>query len=53
MVKNDTPGQQSPLAPELVELFKSELLANTDYINRVKRHYKLFRQRIERKVKAE
>lgn len=44
-------SKQSQFAPMILELFMSHLLMDIDYIKRVKRHYKLFRQRIERKAK--
>jgi tetratricopeptide (TPR) repeat protein len=35
------------LAPALLELTRTVLLQDTDYVERVKRHYQMFRQRIE------
>jgi len=39
----------SELAPALLRLFQSTLLPDAAYIDRVKRHYRLFRERIEGK----
>jgi hypothetical protein len=38
---------QSPLAPALLRLFQEVLLKDTAYIERIKRHYDLFRARID------
>ena len=43
---------QSRLAPIILELFKAELLPNKAYMERVKRHYTMFRQRIDGKTKV-
>ena len=42
---------QSPLAPALVELVSSVLLRDAEYVARVKRHYRMFRDQIERAAK--
>jgi hypothetical protein len=42
------PGSpQSPLAPAILQLIEEVLLKDSAYLNRVKRHYALFRQTIE------
>ena len=38
---------ETALAPHLLALFKQVLLKDADYIERVKRHYKMFRDEIE------
>jgi hypothetical protein len=38
---------QSPLAPALLRLTKNLLLKDPAYLERIKRHYALFRQKIE------
>ena len=38
---------QSKLAPAILEAFKQLLLPDTDYIDRVKQHYRLFRASID------
>ncbi len=42
---------QSNLAPALLNLFQKVLLHDTAYIERVKRHYEMFRRDIDNKVK--
>lgn len=42
---------QSNLAPALLDLFREFLLQDTAYIERVKRHYEMFRRDIDNKVK--
>jgi len=42
-------SSQSSLAPALLNLFRETLLRDEEYLDRVKRHYDLFRARIERK----
>ncbi len=42
---------QSNLAPALLDLFREYLLQDTAYIERVKRHYKMFRRDIDNKAK--
>jgi hypothetical protein len=42
------PGSsQSPLAPEILRLTEEVLLKDPAYLERIKRHYALFRQKIE------
>jgi hypothetical protein len=38
----------TPLAPALLELTRAVLLQDRHYVERVKRHYQLFRQQVER-----
>ncbi len=40
---------QSSIAPHLLDLVKDVLLKDTAYIERIKRHYKLYRQKIDEK----
>lgn len=40
---------QSNLAPALLDLFREVLLPDTAYLERVKRHYAMFRERIDGK----
>jgi hypothetical protein len=40
---------QSKLAPALLDLFEKVLLRDRDYIDRVKEHYRIFREKIDRK----
>ena len=40
-------NEQSALAPALLELAKAVLLSSPEYVERVKRHYTLFREKIE------
>jgi len=42
---------QSNLAPALLDLFREFLLHDTAYIERVKKHYEMFRRDIDNKVK--
>jgi hypothetical protein len=42
---------QSNLAPGLLELFRNVLLQDTGYLERVKRHYAMFREEIDSKHK--
>lgn len=42
---------QSELAPALLKLFQRVLLQDSDYIERVKRHYAMFRETVESKTK--
>jgi hypothetical protein len=42
---------QSELAPALLKLFQRLLLPDRDYIERVKRHYALFRETVDSKTK--
>jgi hypothetical protein len=44
----NTASQQSPFAPILLDLFKQKLLPDKAYIERVIKHYKMFRNRIEK-----
>jgi hypothetical protein len=37
---------QSDLAPSLVQLVEQVLLKNTDYVERLKRHYRIFKERV-------
>lgn len=41
-------NEQSALAPALLELTKSGLLTSPEYIERIKRHYTLFRKTVDR-----
>ena len=43
---------QSSVAPQLLELVKDVLLNDTAYVERIKRHYKMYRQRIDEKYLA-
>ncbi len=43
---------QSKFAPALLDLCKTLLLQDPDYIERVKRHYTMFRSAIDRKTKT-
>ena len=43
-------SQQSDLASNLLDLFKEDLLPDKKYIERVKRHYKMFRGKIDNQV---
>jgi len=38
---------QSPLAPKILELFKTILIPDTAYIARVKQHYSMFRRMVD------
>lgn len=40
-------SEQSDLAPALIELANTVLLSAPDYVERIKRHYKAFRAKIE------
>lgn len=40
-------NKQSALAPALLELAKSLLLSSPEYVERIKRHYALFRRKIK------
>ena len=42
---------QSELAPALLKLFQRVLLQDSGYIERVKRHYAMFRETVESKTK--
>ena len=42
---------QSDLAPALLDLFRNVLLQDTAYVERVKRHYAMFRQEIDGKTR--
>ena len=42
---------QSNLAPALLDLFRNVLLQDATYVERVKRHYAMFRQEVDNKVK--
>lgn len=42
---------QSNLAPALLYLFRNVLLQDTAYVERVKRHYTMFRQEVDNKAK--
>ena len=42
-------GQQTELAPYLLELFKSVALEDPRYVDRLRRHYRMFKQVIEGK----
>ena len=42
---------QSELAPALLKLFQRVLLQDSDYIERVKRHYAMFRETVDNKTK--
>lgn len=41
---------QSNLAPALLDLFRNVLLQDTTYVERVKRHYAMFRQQVDKKA---
>ena len=43
---------ETELAPRILELFRHVLLKDRDYIERVKRHYELFREAIEKKPRG-
>lgn len=43
---------QSNLAPALLNLLRRALLTDTTYVDRVKRHYAMFRETVDDKVKA-
>jgi hypothetical protein len=43
---------QSSLAPALLNLVRETLLRDKEYLDRIKRHYHLFRARIEGRAKA-
>ncbi|MFZ3047472.1 MAG: hypothetical protein WA151_16305 [Desulfatirhabdiaceae bacterium] len=43
---------QSEIAPALLNLFKQVLLPDQDYIERIKRHYHMFREKIDGKPRA-
>jgi hypothetical protein len=43
---------QSDLAPALLRLLQEVLLPDTAYVERIKRHYAMFRERIDGKQKA-
>lgn len=38
---------ETALAPHLLELFKQVLMKDADYLDRVKRHYSMFRKKID------
>ncbi len=40
-------NEQAALAPALLDLAKGELLSSPEYVERIKRHYKLFRGKVE------
>jgi hypothetical protein len=40
-------SRQSELAPALLKLTKGMLLSSPEYVERIKRHYKLFREIID------
>ena len=42
---------QSNLAPALLKVFQEVLLSDTAYIERVKRHYVMFREKVDKKRK--
>ena len=42
-------SQQSNIAPALLDLFRKVLLKDTAYVERIKRHYIMFRQKIDNK----
>ncbi len=43
---------QSSLAPAVLEMFRSVLLPDTAYIERVQRHYAMFREKVDRRRPA-
>ncbi|MCP4609743.1 MAG: hypothetical protein GY845_13630 [Planctomycetes bacterium] len=47
----NTMSPQSDLAPALLRVFKELLLPDTAYIERVKRHYAMFRETVDKKRK--
>ena len=44
---------QGKLAPALLDFVRDIILADAAYVERIKRHYKMFRERIENPVKTE
>ena len=44
----DLGSPQSRLAPSILEIFNTVLLSDIEYMDRVIRHYKLFRDHIDR-----
>lgn len=42
-------SRQSRLAPALLKLVREVLLEDPDYIERIKRHYSMFRRKVDRK----
>ncbi len=40
---------QSNLAPAIMKLLKDAVLSDTEYINRIKRHYRMFRDKVDGK----
>ena len=43
--------RQLRFAPALLDLFRNVLLQDTAYVERVKRHYAMFRQEVDNKAK--
>jgi hypothetical protein len=43
---------QANLAPALLDLFREVLLQDTPYLERVKRHYAMFREKIDAKLRS-
>ena len=39
---------QSPLAPALLKLFATTLLKDTEYVERIKRHYRMYRKAVDK-----
>jgi len=46
-------ASQSELAPELLELFKNLVLRDKSYINRIIRHYRMFRNALEKRKQGQ
>lgn len=45
-------GENGPHSEALFDLFKNVILTDAEYVERLKRHYKLFRSRVEEKASA-
>jgi hypothetical protein len=45
-------GEQTKLAPHLLRLFKEFALEDDDYVNRLRRHYRMFKQVVEAKHRS-
>jgi len=44
-------GPQSNLAPSILQLVIDQVLSDKDYVSRLKRHYKLFREKVDERHK--
>ena len=40
-------SQQSPLAPAILKFIAQVILADLDYVERLKRHYRIFKQNLD------